>query len=69
MSGADISNLQTERTHPAALGLDQLDGPRILDILHNAQVSAAEAVGAAIPSLDRGAEAMATAIRTGGNLV
>ncbi|MGR3660896.1 MAG: N-acetylmuramic acid 6-phosphate etherase [Paracoccaceae bacterium] len=69
MSSADISNLSTEKTHPASAGLDQMDGAEILDILHASQVLAVAAVESAMPALEKGARAMAAAIRAGGNIV
>lgn len=69
MSRAEISNLSTEKTHPASAGLDQLEGAEILDILHAGQVFAVKAVKSAMPALEKGAEAMAIAIRKGGNIV
>ena len=64
-----MSGPQTESTHALAAGIDQLDGRRILAILHDGQVAAAQAVGSAIPALNAGARAMADAIKSGGNLV
>jgi len=64
-----LSGLLTEKSHDSAAGLDQLCGPEILGVLHAAQVSAAQAVADAIPALDRGAQAMTQAIKSGGNLV
>ena len=69
MVGSQISLLQTEQSHPKAKGLDVLSGAEILTILHEGQVAAAKSVSAAIPALEMGAEAMADAIRSGGNLV
>ena len=57
-----MSGPQTESTHALAAGIDQLDGRRILAILHDGQVAAAQAVGSAIPALNAGARAMADAI-------
>ncbi|OUS07660.1 hypothetical protein A9Q96_05725 [Rhodobacterales bacterium 52_120_T64] len=64
-----MSLLQTEQPHGHAKGLDLLSGAEILTILHDAQIAAVESMSAALPALDKGAEAMAKAIRTGGNLV
>lgn len=64
-----MSTLQTETTHPLALGIDQLAAPEILSILHDSQVAAAKSVRSAIPEIARGAEAMAGAIRDGGHIV
>jgi len=69
MADQQISRLQTEQPHAKAAGLDLLSGAEILTILHEGQVAAAESVSAAIPALNKGAEAMAVAIRSGGNLV
>ena len=69
MAGSQISLLQTEQPHGHAKGLDLLSGAEILTILHDAQIAAVESTSAALPALDKGAEAMAKAIRTGGNLV
>jgi len=64
-----MSLQQTERLHPQAEGLDTLNGPEVLSILHQGHVAAAKAVGSAIEALDRGAGAMARTLRDGGNLV
>lgn len=64
-----ISRLQTEQPHPQASGLDLLTGLEILTTLHDGQVAAAKSVATAIPALENGADAMAAAIRSGGNLV
>jgi len=69
MAGSQISRMQTERPHAQAKGLDLLSGAEILTILHESQLAAIESMGAAIPALEKGAEAMARAIRSGGNLV
>lgn len=69
MATGRISQLTTEQSHPQARGLDLLAGTEILSVLLDGQVAAARAVEAAIPALDTGAEAMAAAIRSGGNLV
>jgi len=69
MAEKQISLLQTEQPHAQAMGMDLLGGADILTILHDGQVAAAKSVSAAIPALEKGAEAMATAIRSGGNLV
>lgn len=60
---------QTEQTHPLAIGLDCLAGPKILNILLDGQVAAAEAVRAAISDIDRGASLLAKTIKDGNNLV
>jgi len=64
-----MPQLQTEQTHALADGLDTLSGAQILRILHEGQVQAVAAVGAALPALEKGAEAMTAAIRAGGNIV
>lgn len=69
MTGSQISLLQTEQSHPQANGLDLLSGMEILTVLHDGQVAAAKSVSIAIPALEKGAEAMATAIRSGGSIV
>lgn len=69
MAEAQLSHLQTEKPHPKSRGLDLLDGEQILAILHEGQVEATKSVSAAIPALNKGAEAMAMAIKSGGNLV
>lgn len=69
MVGSQILNLQTEKTHAQSKGLDLLDGAEILTILHDGQIAAVKSVSEAIPALDKGADAMAAAIRSGGNLV
>jgi N-acetylmuramic acid 6-phosphate etherase len=69
MAGKQISLLKTEQSHAKALGLDLLTGKEIMAILHEGQMAATKSVSIAIPSLDKGAEAMAAAIRSGGNLV
>ncbi len=69
MAESQTSHLQTEQPHAQAKGFDLLSGAEILAILHEGQVAAAKSVSSAIPALEKGAEAMATAIRSGGNLV
>jgi len=64
-----MPQLQTEQTHASAEGLDALEGAQILRILHEGQVQAVAAVGAALPALEKGAEAMVATIRAGGNIV
>ncbi len=64
-----MKHLQTEQTHALAEGLDTLNGAQILTILHDGQAAAVAAVGKAIPALEKGAEAMTEAIRSGGNIV
>lgn len=59
----------TEQTHPKAAGLDTLPSDTVLQILHQAQLDAAQTVKSAISDLARGAEAMANAIRDGHKLV
>lgn len=60
---------QTEQVHPQAQGLDLRTDSEVLSILHQSQISAAEAVKEAIPALAQGAAAMAATIRGGGNIV
>ena len=69
MSGNRISLLQTEQPHAQAKGLDLLNGTDILTVLHEGQIAAVKSIGTAIPAMEKGAEAMAAAIRAGGNLV
>ncbi|MCF6327494.1 MAG: N-acetylmuramic acid 6-phosphate etherase [Devosiaceae bacterium] len=69
MSVFKISDLRTEQVHPNAVGLDELEGAQILNILLDGQVAAASSVRSAIPALEKGAAAMAKAIRGGHNLV
>jgi len=64
-----ISLQQTEQPHAQAKGLDLLSGAEILTVLHEGQIAAVKSIGTAIPALEKGAEAMAAAIRAGGNLV
>lgn len=59
----------TEHIHPQAADLDLASDAAVLSILHASQVEAAKVVKTAIPALAKGAEAMANAIRSGGNLV
>lgn len=59
----------TEKKHPQADGLDLLGSEDIVSVLWSGQVEAARAVESALPALARGGEAMAQAIRDGGNLV
>ncbi len=60
---------QTEAIHPQAQGLDTLAPARILSILLDGQIAAAEAVRSALPALGQGAEAMRAALLRGGNIV
>jgi len=69
MHYAALACLPTEETHPGALGLDQRAPAEILQILHQAQVEAAEAVAQALPALEQAALAIEAALRKGGNLV
>ncbi len=59
----------TEQLHPQAEGLDLLDSDGIVSRLWHGQGEAVAAVGAALTGLARGGEAMADAIRAGGNIV
>ena len=64
-----MSGLQTEKTHAAAVGLDQLGGLDVLALLFESQVAATSAVGKSLESLETAALAMADSIRSGGNIV
>lgn len=64
-----MAQSQTEKQHPKAIGLDTLPGDAVLNILLDGQVAAANAVRAVIPDLEKGAELMAQAMRTGGKIV
>lgn len=61
--------MKTEQLHPSARGLDTREPAEILRILHGAQIEAAEAVATATAALERGARAMAEAVRGGHRLV
>jgi N-acetylmuramic acid 6-phosphate etherase len=64
-----MSRLNTELMRGESSNLDQRSNTEILAILHKGQVEAAIAVEAAIESLEKGAEAMADAVRNGKQLV
>ena len=64
-----MADPQTEATHNEAHELDLKPDSEILGILLDGQIAGAAAVREAIPALERGAEAMVTALRSGGNLV
>ena len=59
----------TEARCDQSVGLDELSDSRILQIFHDGQVRAAQAVAAAIGPLGDGARAMAEAVRSGHKLV
>lgn len=59
----------TEQIHPQARGLDLRPGADVLGLMLDGHIAAAEAVRAAIPALERGADAMARTLRAGGKLV
>ncbi|MCP3972393.1 MAG: N-acetylmuramic acid 6-phosphate etherase [Rhodobacteraceae bacterium] len=59
----------TEQIHPRSSGLDTLSDAEILRIFHGNQVEAARAVAKAAGALEKGAAAMAEAIRSGNRLV
>ena len=69
MAASAIKQLQTEAAHPQAAGLDQRSDAEILQILLQSQADAVAAVGTALDQLEKGAAAMAKALRAGGNLV
>ncbi|ABL70560.1 N-acetylmuramic acid 6-phosphate etherase [Paracoccus denitrificans] len=58
----------TEARHPASTGLHARSGGDVLGILLQAQVSALAALEAALPALERAAEAAGAALRRGGKL-
>ncbi|WP_287885284.1 MULTISPECIES: N-acetylmuramic acid 6-phosphate etherase [Paracoccus] len=58
----------TEARHPASTGLHARSGGDVLGILLQAQVSALGALEAALPALERAAEAAGAALRRGGKL-
>ncbi|MDK8873710.1 N-acetylmuramic acid 6-phosphate etherase [Paracoccus sp. SSJ] len=58
----------TEARHPASTGLHARSGSDVLGILLQAQVSALGALEAALPALERAAEAAGAALRRGGKL-
>ncbi|WP_104491464.1 N-acetylmuramic acid 6-phosphate etherase [Paracoccus denitrificans] len=58
----------TEVRHPASTGLHARSGSDVLGILLQAQVSALGALEAALPALERAAEAAGAALRRGGKL-
>jgi N-acetylmuramic acid 6-phosphate etherase len=64
-----MSRTATEARHEEAVGLDARPPHEILALLASGQQSAAAAVDAAIPDIERGAELVAEAIRSGGKLV
>jgi N-acetylmuramic acid 6-phosphate etherase len=64
-----MSTPNTEQTHPLAAGIETRAGSEALGLLLDGHIAAAEAVRAAIPALERGAQAMARTVRTGGKLV
>lgn len=59
----------TETLHPAASGLDTLDGLVVLRHLLDTQIAAATLVASALSDIDRGATLMAETLRAGGRLV
>lgn len=69
MQYAALAQQPTEGTHADAPGLDQRSPAEILQVLHQAQVEAAKAVGATLAALEQAALAVERALRTGGNLV
>jgi N-acetylmuramic acid 6-phosphate etherase len=58
----------TERLHPAAIGLDMLSSPVVLEHLLAAQVQAVRVVASALPQIERAAALMAQALNGGGRL-
>ncbi|MEX0971485.1 MAG: N-acetylmuramic acid 6-phosphate etherase [Paracoccaceae bacterium] len=60
---------KTEQPHDLALGLDTLAPSAILLALVDGQLAALASLHPALPALQEGAEAMATAIRNGGRLI
>jgi len=61
--------LNTERTHPKAIGIDKQSCTEILTIMHEAHVDAVLSVKDAIHPLVAGAKAMAKAVDSGHKLV
>lgn len=64
-----MSQPVTESLHPAAAGLDALPGGEVLALLLAAQVAAVQAVAAALPQIEAGAQLMADTLRGSGRLV
>jgi len=69
MQYAALARQPTEGMHAQAAGLDQRSPAEILQVLHQAQVEAAEAVAKALVPLEQAALAVEAALRNGGNLV
>lgn len=59
----------TEARHARAQGLDLCSDLELIEILHQAQQSAIEAIAPARPALAQGGQAMADAVRAGRNIV
>jgi N-acetylmuramic acid 6-phosphate etherase len=64
-----MAEKQTEQRHRHALGLDLVPAAEVLDVLHQGQVAAAEAVRSALPAIAEAATLAATTIREGGRLI
>jgi N-acetylmuramic acid 6-phosphate etherase len=64
-----MAEKQTEQRHRHAGGLDLLPASEVLGLLHQGQVAAAEAAGAALPAIGEAATLAAQTIRDGGRLV
>jgi len=59
----------TEARHRHAEGLDGLPSEAILNVIHETQLKAAEAVRAAIPAISRAGELAAEKLKAGGRLI
>lgn len=65
----DRGGLTTERRNPASAEIDTLDAAGILRVIHDADRSVADAVGAVVPRLATLVEAAVDALERGGRLI
>jgi len=65
---ASLGKLATEARNPASEGLDQLSTVEMLGVIHAADRSVAEAVGAEIPNIAEAVDAIAGRVKDGGRL-
>ncbi|MDA8170093.1 MAG: N-acetylmuramic acid 6-phosphate etherase [Nitrospiraceae bacterium] len=59
---------ETERANPASKGIDALSVGRILEVMHSGDREVFEAVGRALPQIEKVIESAATAIGAGGRV-
>jgi N-acetylmuramic acid 6-phosphate etherase len=69
MAGTDRGHLLTEQCNPASAWLDRMTPGEILQLMHAEDRKAVEAVGEALPEVERAASLVLESLRAGGRLI